>query len=300
MISSAHYAFERLTERVTFARARADGGALSNSAVIDLGGDTLVFDTGLTPQAAEDLRRVAAAVTGREPTLAANSHWHPDHVFGNQVFAAVPTYATSRTREILLERSDALTAENQPAIIERTVRELEAMARAAPSEGIRRYLESVLATCRWSLRAAAILRVTPPNQTYDDRLRLPGARSAELITFGGGHTESDALLPLPNEGVLIAGDLIVVETHANLTSGQPEQWLEILDRIEALGPERIVPGHGPVSPPEAIASVRDYLTTILSLSERTQDAEIPARFAGWDMPDQFEENLKFLRGRAIG
>ena len=53
---------------------------------MDLGGSTLVIDTTLTPTAAEDLRADAQHLTGRVPNLVVNTHYHNDHIWGNQVF----------------------------------------------------------------------------------------------------------------------------------------------------------------------------------------------------------------------
>jgi cyclase len=296
-MSSQHYTFEKLSETVTFARSRPNGGALSNSGLIDLGQETVVFDTSLTPQAAADLRNAAVDATGRAPSIAVNSHWHLDHVLGNQLFSTIPTWGTRRTREILVEQHDVLSAELGIDAMSKTVRELEEIVAAAGTSEVRGYLQTVLDTHRWVLAASPTLRLTAPNQTFEDRVRLQAGNEAELLTFGSGHTESDALLHLPREGLLFAGDLIVVGTHPNLTSGDPEHWLKVLEQIDGLRPERIVPGHGPVSGADAIESVRDYVSTLLTIAREPGPAVIPHRFDGWSGEDQFEENVKFLRSR---
>jgi cyclase len=293
--SSAHYRFEPLSDGLTFAQARAEGGALSNSGLIDLGAGTLVFDTSLTPVAAEDLARAARAATGREPTAVANSHWHLDHLLGNQVFASLAIYATRRTREILDERGTALRSEISAETLMKDVRELEEKLRSATSEDARTYLASVLEMNRWVLRCAGSLRLTSPNRTFESRLRLPGSRGAELLSFGAGHTESDAVLHVPDAGLLFAGDLVVVGTHPNLLSGDPAHWIVVLREIAALRPERIVPGHGPVASAEALAAMEDYLATILAMAGDRRE-EIPARFRDLQGPDQFRANLEFVRG----
>ena len=235
--------------------------------------------------------------TGRLPALIVNSHWHLDHVLGNQVYADVPTVATRRTREILLERYDELSAEVGPAAMEQSVRELEELVQSAGTNQARSYLERVLATHRWALAAAPGLHLTPPGRTFEGRFELPVSRHASLSTFGSGHTESDAVLHLPEEGVLFAGDLVVVGTHPNLTSGDPEHWISVLDDLERLHPERIVPGHGPASPPSAIGEVREILPYLIDLAASAGTPELPAQYAAWTEPGQFDENMRFLRGR---
>jgi cyclase len=295
---STHYKFEELVEGVTFGRARAEGTALSNTGLIDLGGSTLVFDTGLTLRAAADIRSASLALTDRTPSLAANSHWHLDHLLGNQVFAARPIYATKRTIEILLEKRAELESELNRGKIETEIREIEANARAATTEAGRAPYEFVLRINRALLEELIELKLTLPSSGFEGELRLPGDRQARLLTFGSGHTDSDAILFLPESRILFAGDLVVSGNHPNLTSGNPEHWLTVLDKIDELRPEQIATGHGPIGSRETVAEMRDYIETMLDLAQKTGDGPIPARFARWAEPDQFSGNLAYVRGRS--
>lgn len=158
----------------------------------------------------------------------------------------------------------------------------------------------VLNTRRTLLSETFDLRFTPPTEAFQGELALPGERRARLLTFGSGHTESDAVLFLAQDRVLFAGDLVVVGRPPNLCSGNPERWLEVLGRLEALRPERIVPGHGPMGTAGALDEMREYLSTLLSLAEEGKEAAVPLRFRARDSGDsgQFSENMKFLRTRA--
>lgn len=297
-VRAEHYSVARIAEGVTFAEARAGRAALSNSALVDLGTETLLFDTSLTPFAATELGLIAEEATGRRPTCAVNSHWHLDHLLGNQVLESIPTYATLRTHQILSEQKDRLAAEVSVATLRDDIRRLEAQVASAPSEAARRYLEGVLDLNAWVLRAAPELRLTLPNRTFEGRFALPGPRRAELLGLGSGHTESDTILLLADDRIVCAGDLVVVGTHPNLTSGDPEHWLAVLDAIDGLRPEQVVPGHGPLGTPENVAAMRDYLEWILALPVGPAETpEIPARFRSWSEYGQFEENLRFLRTR---
>lgn len=54
--ASRHFELERVAEGVYAAIATPGAGALGNAAIVDLGGRTLVFDTFMTPQAAQEVR----------------------------------------------------------------------------------------------------------------------------------------------------------------------------------------------------------------------------------------------------
>ncbi len=86
MSHTPHFFSQALTDQVYAALAQDGGAAISNAGVIDLGGLTVIFDTFLTLQAARDLRSFAEKATGRSPQIVINSHFHNDHIWGNQVF----------------------------------------------------------------------------------------------------------------------------------------------------------------------------------------------------------------------
>ena len=100
---SKHFRLQQLADGV-YAAVHIDGGAaIGNAGIVDLGDRTLVYDTFLTPQAAEDLRIAAEALTGRPIDAVLNSHWHNDHIWGNQVFDAdTDIISTEETRRIFI------------------------------------------------------------------------------------------------------------------------------------------------------------------------------------------------------
>jgi cyclase len=299
-VRSTQYRFSELAEGVVFAEASVGGTALSNSGIVDLGGSSFVFDTGLTLHAARELVRAAPILTGGPVTLSANSHWHMDHLLGNQLFASRPIYATRRTVEILLERRAELERELTREGLEADLKQLEGQKGAVsdPTPEQRAEYDTALRIHRTLLDEVLDLRLTPPSGTFEGALDLPGERGARLVTFGGGHTESDALLVLPHDRVVFAGDLVVSGHHPNLLSGNPEQWLNILGAIEELRPERIVTGHGPAGDLDTVGEMRSYLTHLLAQASTTCPVEVPAPFRDWSGCSQYEQNLKFVRSRA--
>ncbi len=104
------FQLEQVVEGVYFAQALPGTGTLGNAAIVDLGDSTLIFDTFLTPQAAQALRKAAEQLTGRPASYVIDSHYHADHVMGNQGFLPEAVFvSTSRTRQ-LIEESKFLDA----------------------------------------------------------------------------------------------------------------------------------------------------------------------------------------------
>ena len=287
-----------MEDGVAFGRARAEGTALSNTGVVNLGGSTLLFDTSMTLRSAREIREASVALTGRPPSMSVNSHWHLDHILGNQVFADRPIYASRRTGEILRATRAGLEQELAPESLEADIRALEADRRARGLVGKPSPFDAALRIHRALRDETADRRLTLPTDGFERELRLPGDRDARLLCYGAGHTESDSVLFLGKARVLFAGDLVVAGTHPNLLSGDAEHWLTVLDEIEALRPERIATGHGPLRPTEVLGAMRDYLSTLLELSRTAGEREIPARFRELTEPDQFARNLAHLRARS--
>jgi glyoxylase-like metal-dependent hydrolase (beta-lactamase superfamily II) len=77
--ASEHFELKQVAEGVYAAIGIAGGAAYSNAGIIDLGGQTLIFDAFHTPQAAEDLLAAAKDLTGRSATYVVNGHNHADH-----------------------------------------------------------------------------------------------------------------------------------------------------------------------------------------------------------------------------
>jgi glyoxylase-like metal-dependent hydrolase (beta-lactamase superfamily II) len=91
------------------------------------------------------------------------------------------------------------------------------------------------------------MRVTLPTLTIEDHLTLHrGSRTIEIRYLGRGHTDKDIVVYLPKEGVLITGDLVVAPVPLIGDQSYVGDWAPTLEKLRALYPSVIVPGHGPV------------------------------------------------------
>jgi glyoxylase-like metal-dependent hydrolase (beta-lactamase superfamily II) len=103
-----------------------------------------------------------------------------------------------------------------------------------------------------------------PTKTFDRSLILKrGDRVIELHYYGPAVTRGDAVVYLPNEGVLVTGDLY--DNPVPFGYGcNVDGWIGALDSLDALGASIIVPGHGAVTrgPDQGMKTLRGYLETI--------------------------------------
>ncbi len=298
---------EPLAEGIYAVLALPGQGSLCNAGIVDLGGHTVIFDTLRTPAAAEELRRAAEQLTGRLADVVVNSHWHDDHVAGNQVFDGSTIIGTEPTRRLMATRLAAEYAQDQrelPAYLT----ELAAQHDAAPEGFGREQLAMRLAENRCYAAAVPSIRITLPSLTFERRLVLHGPRrTAELLSYGGGHTESDVFLYLPQEQILFAGDLAFMGCHPWLPDGDPDEWLRILEQMALLPVGTVIPGHGPVSDMSALDRTAEYIATLqrtareLVAAGKPEDdlaaLAAPAPFDAWGYSHFFGVNVRFLMER---
>lgn len=270
---------------------------------IDLGDSTLVVDTFLTIQAAEDLKAAALYLTGNPVSYVINTHWHSDHTSGNQVFASkAQIISTSAAREVMATFGKNRLAQhlsNQESLYQ-AIDELEEKIQQETDEKLKKEMQWENASDLEYIKILPNLIYTLPTITFDQQMSIHGSdRTVQLITYGGGHTQSDAFVYLPEEKIAVMGDLVLSKHHPVMMYATPQVWLDILERVELLGAETIVPGHGEVCSMKELHEVKCYINDIVALVEETvhckksiDDLLVPNAYQDWHFTAYFKPNLK--------
>ncbi len=307
--ASRHFQLHELAEGIYAAIAKEGTGSGSNAGIIDLGDQVVIFDTFLTPQAAGDLRAAAEQLTGRPVSLVINSHWHADHIQGNQVFAPeTPIIATGQTRELMRTRGPK-AMEQYKTHAPTELQKLEAQSQQAQDEQERAKLLPEIGELRELVECAPTLTLRLPDQTFEERELLQGTRrTAALLTYGGGHTASDAFLVIPAERLAFMGDLLFVQSHLWIGHGSAQEWRYILKEIQQLDLRVCVPGHGPIGSPADFPAVIDYLAAVEEIvsdalengtsAEEAAATPAPAAYADWAWSIGWSANIQTLIERA--
>ena len=96
--------------------------------------------------------------------------------------------------------------------------------------------------------------------TQSTSLTLGGVEFV-LQPAGPAHTPEDLVVVLPQQQLLIAGDIVFRGRVPFVGQADSGRWIEALDRLLALRVQTIVPGHGPVSTSAEsdLMLTRDYL-----------------------------------------
>ncbi|MHA6534293.1 MBL fold metallo-hydrolase [Paenibacillus sp. BAC0078] len=299
---SKHFTLKYVANSVIAAVAVPGTGSLGNAAIIDLGDITLVVDTFSTIQAAEDLKAAAEHLTGNPVSYVINTHWHSDHTSGNQVFTpAAQIISTSATREIMntFARDRLAQYKSKPEQLYQAIDELEEKIQQETDEKLKREMAWENASDREFMKMLPSLVHTLPTITFDQQMTIHGSkRSVQLITFGGGHTQSDAFVYIPEDKVAVIGDLVLSKHHPVLTYANPQEWLNILEQVELLDVETIVPGHGDVGSLKELHEVKGYITDIMAIVAETvqskksiDEISVPKMYQDWYFTTYFKTNL---------
>lgn len=305
---SEHFSLEQIGDGIYAAIAREGKGARANAGIVNLGDSALIFDTFMTPQAAKDLLTAAERLCGVPLKYVVNSHRHGDHVLGNIVFPDnVVIISTSVTRHKMIKKvPEAIRSlRQQKSQLDQNNRAAQDRLNDAQDEDERTAILDEMRSCQIMLDAIPQLKPRLPNWTFEQQLVLHGTkRDVELLTFGGGHTESDAIMLLEKEAVVFAADLLFKDTHPWTGDGDLDQWALYIKEIEGLKPKVIVPGHGPLAKKRDFAGFKRYLKMLTKTAEKLlaednleaaiEAAEVPEAFSQLTRPERFQRNLVAL------
>jgi len=222
-----------------FAYVQLDGSWGLNNTGFIVGGDGITaIDTCFTERRSRAFRDAIRSVSGLPVRALVNTHHHGDHTHGNFVF-----------------RGEAMIVGHE--LCRKEVIEV-GLGTKARFPGV-----------DWGE-----IEITPPTVTFDERMTLfVDDLTVELIYVGPAHTTNDIIVWLPERRVLFTGDVIFHGGTPFALMGSVGGWLEALERLRALGAERLVPGHGEVCGPEAIDDVGDYLRWLQEIARKGFEAD---------------------------
>ncbi len=207
-------------------------GFMSNAGFVVTRDGVVVFDALASPPLAEKLLGLIRTVTRQPIRRVIVSHYHVDHFYGLQVFKA-------QGAEIWAHRA---------------------------AEGATRTEEAAL---RLAQRKEALFPWVDDNTHLleadhfvdgDTDFEMGGLHFA-LRHVGPAHTREDLAMLVREDGVLYAGDVVFRGRIPFVGDADSRAWIAALDKLIAVHPKVLVPGHGaPSRTPRAdLVFTRDYL-----------------------------------------
>jgi glyoxylase-like metal-dependent hydrolase (beta-lactamase superfamily II) len=255
----------------------------SNSGLIDRGGG-LVVDTFWDLPRTRRLIATYARVWHGEARRLVNTHHNGDHCWGNQLFAGA---------EIIGHRLCVASFGKESPQMLQAIRD----SGGGGDPALERFA-AALAEYDFSG-----IELTPPTTLVDERLDLDlDGTHVEILYVGPAHTSGDVIVHVPAARVVFAGDVLFRLCTPIGWDGTFAHWTRALDRIVALAPDVIVPGHGPLCGLEGPREMKAYLEYVRAEARHGFDAGLStldaARridlgpYAGWTEPWRLAFNVE--------
>ncbi|MFK7897428.1 MAG: MBL fold metallo-hydrolase [Myxococcota bacterium] len=250
-----------------FGYIQPDGSwGLSNAGLVTDGDESLLVDTlydlPLTRRMLDVMADAAPAA--RKIDTVVNTHANGDHCYGNELVSDARILASRSSAEEMSEIT--------PELMANMLKGADQMGEAGA------FLKHAFGAYEFEG-----ITLTPPSETFEGHLDLRvGDHRVELIEVGPAHTRGDVIIHLPDSGTIFTGDILFIEGTPIMWEGPVANWIDACERIVALDPKVIVPGHGPLTDTRGALAVRDYLAYVRDESRKRFDAGLSAREAALD------------------
>ena len=259
------------------APATSGPAPLANEVVIEQSDGLVLVDAGKTRGAGKRIVALIRSISPKPVKAVIITHWHQDHVMGlGPIVEAWPNariIASVRTRDHIL--NDDSYRGVPCALADSAERD---RSRAAALTGYARQFAASLhdpalsaeERSGWAETLGVLaLRIAdekgtylvPPGVTFDSRFAIDDpVAPVEARFIGPGHTDGDIIVWMPKQKVIAAGDMVVAPIPYGSTDVLA--WPETLGRLRDLGPDIVIPGHGPVE------RGTDYVERLIALLVR--------------------------------
>jgi len=248
----------------TFVAPDARLPLVSGNSTVIIGDDgVLVVDSGHFPSLTRKMIGEIRAATNQPVRYLVNTHWHPDHFTGNaayrEAFPGVTVISTEPTRA---QTEKGWTYNDTDRLQKAVPRIRDMVAKGVKPDGQqlsandRKFYDEELAELDLAIREWTGVKHVLPDAVFDRQLTLHlGKREVDVMFLGRGNTMGDAVVYVPDTKTLITGDLLVNPSPYCYGSFFTE-WIEVLQKLNAMDATTIVPGHG------AIEHDKQYLQSI--------------------------------------
>ncbi|NPD89288.1 MAG: MBL fold metallo-hydrolase [Asgard group archaeon] len=199
--------------------------------IIKLKNKLVFIDSGREPITAKNVRLEAEKQFKLPAKQLILTHQHWDHVFGNQAFKDCEIISSKATLEDM--KSYMTTYWTDENIAKMKEEEPETFAD---------------------------FRIVFPNITFEREYQITDEKITIEIYQGDGHSAGNSYIFIPEEKILITGDLL----FSGMTPffGDPNAdiftWLEVYQNMLDLSPKKIIPGHGEITDKGEILNQINY------------------------------------------
>ena len=267
----------------------------ANAALIINESGVIVIDSHSSPASSATLIDAVRLLTDKPIRYVVNTHWHVDHHSGNEAYleddaTSVDIIAHEHTREDIPTLGRGQYEQTAPYRTMPLDGAAEALQKgtAANDEPLtdpqRHAIEKFHAAQGNFIATGEAFEFTLPNLTIDKSLTLYGdPYTVQVMYLYPAHTRGDVVVYVPDQKVLIVGDVLTKPILWNWAS-YPQDYIKTLTALEALDIDKILIGHG-----GPILEGKDYLTTVRQAMQSIVDFSRAARADGLSVEQAVEK-----------
>jgi glyoxylase-like metal-dependent hydrolase (beta-lactamase superfamily II) len=261
----------------------------------------IVVDSSGFPSTARKMRAIIEREFKRTDfAYIINTHFHWDHAWGNQAFPEAIIIGQDGC-PALMARDKEYEAARARIMKQRLQDQKAKLGQADPNsveaQNIRRSISQVERDIKDHSEGFVI---TPPQVTFNDRMTWDlGDLTLKMYFFGRAHSGTDIFIHIPEEGVLLTGDIFLDRRWLPLFAGQPEldipKWIEVLNTVLD-GQDKltqVIPGHLDLWTPEKLDLWRDYIVDLWSGLQKAREEGLAFEEAAARLP--LGEKYYYLR-----
>jgi glyoxylase-like metal-dependent hydrolase (beta-lactamase superfamily II) len=226
----------------------------------------LLIDTHRSPTLMKHLRKTIEEEFGRSDfSYVVNTHGHSDHCSGNQVFPDAVLVGHESSPEFM-RPSPASSLRNTWGGESRLSGLRERLADLDGDSPKAAELRAEISG--WEMLLGDLAEgftITPPSITFRDRLSIQlGDLTLVLISCGETHTSTDIVAYVPEERLLVTGDLFSTRTSFGFSVNKMMDVPRLVSVLEQVLEDEpvirvVVPGHGELMTGEDLLAIRDGL-----------------------------------------
>jgi glyoxylase-like metal-dependent hydrolase (beta-lactamase superfamily II) len=229
---------------------------IGNVTVIEQSDGLVLVDAGGSPGAGRRIVEMVRSISRKPVKAIIISQWHGDKPQGlSELLKAWPNARTIATRQTQADLAEPRTmntpaspdAKRNAAFVKAQsdiAAYFEALAAKAKTDADRQGADAAAREFRqYALDVDGALTLTT-RESFADRLSIPDKIApVEARFLGPANTDGDAIVWLPRQRVVVAGEVVIIPFPYGFWS-YPASWIEVLEKLSALKFTTLVPGHG--------------------------------------------------------
>jgi glyoxylase-like metal-dependent hydrolase (beta-lactamase superfamily II) len=229
---------------------------IGNVTVIEQRDGLVLVDAGGSPGAGRRIVGMVKALSPKPVKAVIITQWHGDKPQGlSEILKAWPgarTISTAATKAHLADPRTMNTpatpdAGRNAAFQKQILAEIDYMQKAqakAASDRERQGYDTAIRMLRQYALDMDRAVTLATRESFAERLAIPDPeRPMEAMFLGRANTDGDAVVWLPRQKILVAGEIVILPFPYGFGS-YPADWIVTLGRLRAIRFRTLIPGHG--------------------------------------------------------